>query len=110
MQIGNKHHNWKGGRIKTTLGYILIHSTDHPFCNADGYVYEHRLVMEKHLGRHLLRSEVVHHINSIKDDNRIENLMLFSSEKQHMDFERENFRIKLIEGGKLGAKRRWGKS
>lgn len=64
-------------------GYIYIYKPKHPFCSKQKYVAEHRLVMEKHLKRFLTPKEVVHHINGIKDDNRLENLMLFSSIIKH---------------------------
>lgn len=82
---GNKHFRWKGGR-KRHNGYVMILSSTHPFADKMGYVYEHRLVMEAHIGRNLTPKEVVHHINSICDDNRIENLMLFSGTGEHLRF------------------------
>ena len=81
---GEKHFNWKGGRFKQG-GYILIYKPKHPFANK-GYVAEHRLVMEKMIGRYLAPNERVHHINGIKDDNRPQNLMYFANESDHQKF------------------------
>ena len=80
---GNKG-NWKGGRIKCN-GYWLIYKPDHPKANVmgKGYVREQRLIMEEHLGRYLENNEVVHHINGIRDDNRMENLIILNH-SQHL--------------------------
>jgi len=66
-------------------GYICIYQPTHPNCDGMKYVRRSRLVMEKHIGRYLLPEEVVHHINKITDDDRIENLQLFKSHAQHME-------------------------
>lgn len=73
-RFGENASNWKGGRHKFKTGYIAIHSPGHPRAGRDKRVFEHILVAEKKLGRHLKPGEIVHHINHIKDDNRPENL------------------------------------
>lgn len=64
------------GRIKDYDGYIYIYKPKHPTSNACKYIFEHRLIMEKHLGRLLKKNEIIHHLNGIIDDNRLENLEL----------------------------------
>jgi hypothetical protein len=76
---------WIGGKIKR-IGYIMILNTKHPFSNKDGYIFEHRIVMEKKIGRYLKPKEVVHHINHKRTDNRPANLMLFASSGEHTKF------------------------
>ncbi len=57
-------------------GYRLVWCPDHPAAYSDGRVLEHRLVMERALGRPLERDESVHHKNGNRLDNRPENLEL----------------------------------
>lgn len=73
---------WKGGQIKR-LGYVFIKAKDHPNADCLGYVKRSRLVMEKYLGRYLKPEEIIHHINEIKDDDRLENLQLCSCSSEH---------------------------
>ena len=72
---------WPGFRM--AHGYKLLRLPDHPMANSDGYYAEHRLIVEKHLGRVLSRGEVVHHKNHIRSDNHLGNLSLLSSNKEH---------------------------
>ncbi len=81
--IGSTHVAWKGGR-RLKGGYILIYRPDHPRASKrNGYVAEHILVMEKHLNRFLLKTEIVHHINGERTDNKVENLELWDYGHPH---------------------------
>lgn len=88
---GKDNKNWKGGRVMHSNGYVYVFippedffvSMIHFHLRHGGYVFEHRLVMARHLGRCLQGWEYVHHKNGIKDDNRLENLEIVLSQR-HM--------------------------
>jgi hypothetical protein len=94
---GKNNGMFRGGRNKTSTGYIDI------LVDADKYKREHRLVMERFLGRELGRDEVVHHMNGDITDNRIENLKLFANSKEHSQYhwdnKWQNRRLKLQQAG-----------
>lgn len=67
------------GRWVSTDGYIVLSKPNHPNAGAGGRLYEHRFVMAEKIGRPLLPTEQVHHINGNRQDNRPENLELWAS-------------------------------
>jgi hypothetical protein len=68
---GERHGAYKGGRFINKNGYVMV-----LIAGSGKYELEHRRVIEHNIGRKLLSSETVHHINGIKTDNRIENLTI----------------------------------
>lgn len=65
-------------------GYILIASPNHPLKDKQGYVREHRLIMEQVVGRYLRPEEDVHHLDHNKQNNDPTNLELFASRSEHL--------------------------
>lgn len=84
--LGRKNVNWNGGKRKMGA-YIGVLQKNHPFSTKSGYVREHRLIVEQHIGRYLLPKEQVHHLGA-ETDNRPHMLMAFSNDKAHKRFER----------------------
>lgn len=83
---GEKNYFWGGGKRITKAGYVYVKNDLHPYCTKDGYVMEQRLVMEEKIGRYLLPSEHVHHINKNTNDNSPNNLSLFNSNSEHVSY------------------------
>lgn len=90
----SKRVNQKGGM--TVKERLKISEAQRKQGN-NGQTYEkflgrhtHRLVMEKKIGRPLKEGEVVHHIDGNKRNNHPDNLMLFSSQSEHLDWHKVN--------------------
>jgi len=102
-RYGIKNNNWKGGR-KRRKEYFVVKAYNHPYSDTEGYVSEHRLVMEKYIGRYLKPEEIVHHIDGDGTNNKIENLVLFQNNKQHMIYHHKIWKQKGFKLGQGGYK------
>jgi hypothetical protein len=70
------------GRSKDAKGYVRLYRPDHPNAHASGWVFEHIYVLSEKLGRPLYPDERIHHKNGVRDDNRPENLELWTTLQQ----------------------------
>lgn len=97
---GKEHHWWNGGEHLNgsgpTKGYTTVYIPSHPHSMYNGCVWKHRIVVENYIGRYLNKEEVIHHINFSRSDNRIKNLYLFPTHKEHMLWHRAFLRNKKI--------------
>lgn len=92
FKLGHYFRKNGSAEYKGNKGYSLVYVPEYKNANKNGTMLEHRYVMEQHLQRDLLPSEDIHHINGIKNDNRIENLEVIDHaehSKMHRRIERE---------------------
>lgn len=101
---GKLNSSWKSDEKTSSYGYKLIRSQSHPFVNCDGFVFEHRLIVEENLlipentieidGKQYLSPDwEVHHINYNRLDNTIINLFPLPA-SLHMKFHTSNRKLK----------------
>lgn len=76
---GNQHYAWTEERIISSHGYIKVRVGEtHLLADPNGYTYEHLLVWVSAGNFRPKNSEIIHHRNGDKKDNRLENLQLMS--------------------------------
>lgn len=98
---GKDNGFWHGGKTIRKDGYIMVKipndSPFYPMADRRGYVLEHRLVMAQKIGRCLEKWEIVHHLNSQRNDNRSENLDLLPNTNDNILISRLQERIAELE-------------
>lgn len=91
-----KIKGWKGGRIVSNHGYVMIRNHSHPRSRR-GYVLEHILVWEDFNKQRLPDGWVIHHLNGVKDDNRPENLGAMPDKRHRLFLAELSKRIRMLE-------------
>lgn len=100
-RLGEKHRDWVGGRSIDLDGYALVAAPEgHATARKIGVMLEHRLIVERHLGRHLRAEEVVDHIDGLQLHNDPSNLRVFPDNSAHLSATLAGRRPEWSEAGK----------
>lgn len=86
---GKDNPHWRKDKdvyTSSSRGYSFKYKPEHPEARKNGYISEHRFIVEQKLGRYLEKQEIVHHIHFHRSDNRLEELYLFPNQKLHMKY------------------------
>jgi hypothetical protein len=83
----------QGNKKRYINGYTLVKDYSHPNRNSHNDVLEHIKIMSDFLGRPIKKGEEIHHINFIRDDNRLENLYLYPSKSKHLSHHKSLFKL-----------------
>jgi len=100
---GASGHGWQGGRVVTQAGYAVVYLNAedkfYPMTRTGGYVMEHRLVMANKLDRCLRKDEIIHHLNGMRQDNRLENLVIVNKHNHQKEtfIKQLQYRIRELE-------------
>ena len=81
-QTGPKSPKWQGGTKRHSRGYVLECCPEHPRADRSGYVLQHILVVERHLGHPIPTGYEVHHKDEVRDNNILSNLEVLTP-KEH---------------------------
>lgn len=93
---GANNPRWKGGHI-LSRGYVLVHTPNHPRADNHGYIREHVLIWEQFNNKLLLEGWIIHHLNGIRNDNRIVNLVALPDKKHRHILSAKAKRIQELE-------------
>lgn len=98
---GELNSSWRGGRHITSYGYIVVHNAEGTHRGSDPYILEHRLVMERKLGRPLEPNEHVHHKDEHKTNNEPDNLEVITLSEHNSLHLRDRFIIRDNKTGRI---------
>jgi hypothetical protein len=72
-----------GKKSISNQGYVLVRSKAHPNRNHNNDVVEHIMIMSDHLKRPIVKGEIIHHVDFVKNNNTVENLYLYPNISEH---------------------------
>ena len=93
---------WNIKKIVKKGDYLYAVVPEHPRATKNGYVLEHRIVIENKLGRILESSEIVHHIDGNKHNNNVDNLEVMTASEHAYHHVKKGRKMKTVCCGYCG--------